>query len=98
MIVMEDLANEKQDWPHYIQRQVQHFNHYTIRKTIERKADLYGVPVMIAPKKYPSSQICSSCGNIRNIGSRKTYICPVCGLRIDRDLNAAINLRNLATS
>lgn len=96
MIVLEDLANEKSTWPHYMQRQLTHFNHYTMRKAIERKADLFGVPVKIAPKKYPSSQICSSCGKLKNIGSRKTYICDNCGLRIDRDVNAAINLAKLA--
>lgn len=96
MIVLEDLANEKSSWPHYMQKQLTHFNHYTMRKAIERKASIYGVPVKIAPKKYPSSQICSSCGHIKNIGSRKTYICDNCGLRIDRDINAAINLKKLA--
>lgn len=93
-IVLEDLTNRKH--PKYISKQIAHANFYTIRKIIERKADLFGIPVLIAPKEYPSSQICSNCGSIRNIGSRKTYICKKCGLRIDRDLNAAINLRALA--
>ena len=43
---------------------------------------------------YPSSQICSCCGNRRKLElSDRKYIC-TCGLEIDRDLNAAINIKN----
>ncbi len=45
-------------------------------------------------KWYPSSQICSHCGRIHKLGlNERTYRCE-CGLIIDRDLNAAINIRN----
>lgn len=46
-------------------------------------------------KWYPSSQICSSCGYIHKLAlSERTYICPSCGAVIDRDVNAAINIKN----
>lgn len=42
----------------------------------------------------PSSQICSHCGNRKKIPlSERTYTCDECGLVIDRDVNAAINIR-----
>lgn len=45
-------------------------------------------------KWYPSSQICSKCGNKKEMKLRdRTYICE-CGAKIDRDLNAAINIKN----
>ena len=45
-------------------------------------------------KWYPSSQICSRCGNKQKLSlSQRVYEC-ACGLVIDRDLNAAINIRN----
>ena len=69
---------------------------YEIRRQLEYKAADRGIPIIIADEHYPSSKICSRCGNIRNIGSNHIYKCPLCGLRIDRDLNAAYNLRNLA--
>ena len=50
--------------------------------------------VIRAPFGFKSSQICSNCGCIHNPGDSKTYICPSCGLTIDRDLNAAYNLRD----
>lgn len=69
---------------------------YEIRRQLEYKAADRGIPIIVADEHYPSSQICSRCGNIRHIGSDHVYKCTVCGLRIDRDLNAAYNLRNLA--
>ena len=45
----------------------------------------------------PSSQICSKCGYRQKMPLNvRTYICPECGQVIDRDLNAAINIRNFA--
>lgn len=47
-------------------------------------------------KHYPSSKTCSNCGNPNKdlrLGER-TYRCRSCGMSLDRDLNAAINLRN----
>lgn len=69
---------------------------YEIRRQLEYKAADRGIPVIVADEHYPSSQICSRCGNIRNIGSSHIYKCPICELKIDRDLNAAYNLRILA--
>lgn len=46
-------------------------------------------------KWYPSSQICSSCGNRQKISlEQRLYTCPKCGKSIDRDYNAAINIKN----
>ena len=48
-----------------------------------------------APWYYASSQLCSSCGHRHTMPlKQRTYVCPHCGLVIDRDLNAAINLAN----
>lgn len=68
-----------------------------IHTQIKYKADNRGIPVIIADRNYPSSKICSSCGYIyHSFASQKTFICPCCGLRIDRDINAALNLKKLA--
>ena len=48
-----------------------------------------------APWYYASSQLCSSCGHRHPMPlDQRTYVCDDCGLEIDRDLNAAINLAN----
>jgi putative transposase len=47
-----------------------------------------------ADKYFPSTKQCSSCGEKKEMPlSLRTYECPSCGLKIDRDLNAALNLK-----
>lgn len=67
---------------------------YKMRMMFQDKCELHNIPVILAPENYQSSQICSNCGSIRK-PSNATYICHECGLRIDRDVNAALNLKSL---
>ena len=48
---------------------------------------------------YPSSKKCSNCGNVKNNLklSERTYVCSKCGLVIDRDYNASLNLANYSS-
>lgn len=58
------------------------------------KASWYGLELAEASRWFPSSKTCSGCGNIKadlTLADR-TYRCTPCGLVIDRDVNAAINL------
>lgn len=66
-----------------------------IHQMLKYKAEDRNIPIIVANHNYPSSQICSRCGNKHKV-YHHTYKCPICGLKIDRDLNAAINLENLA--
>lgn len=65
-----------------------------LRRQLEYKAAWYGTELVIADRWYPSSKTCSGCGTIKAdlTLSERTYACVACGLVIDRDLNAAINL------
>ncbi|MBS9771774.1 MAG: transposase [Trichodesmium erythraeum GBRTRLIN201] len=50
---------------------------------------------MIAGRFYPSSQICSHCGyKQKMLLHKRTYECDNCGLKADRDFNAAIKSKN----
>ena len=63
--------------------------------TLEYKLNDRGKYFVKVDKWFPSSQICSSCGNIHKLKlSERVYHCEHCGLTIDRDLNAAVNIRN----
>ena len=64
------------------------------------KAEAYGVEIIEAPSHFPSSKQCSHCGHKKKTLSlsERTYHCEACGFVMDRDLNAAHNLRNLAAS
>jgi putative transposase len=70
------------------------------RTMLEYKTTWYGSTLRLAPRMFASSQICSACGEV-NRGltlSDRTFQCPACAFRCDRDLNAARNLLAVAGS
>ena len=75
------------------------FNHVLseVKRIIEYKCEQNDIKFIKADREFPSSQRCSSCGNIMNIGQRKIYRCPVCGMIMNRDDNAARNLAQYPT-
>ena len=68
-----------------------------LSRQIEYKAEWYGAELLRADRWYPSSKTCSQCGCIKDdlALADRTFICEDCGLEIDRDLNAALNLAAL---
>lgn len=66
---------------------------YELRRQLEYKASLRGGEVKVIDRWFPSSKLCSRCGTIKKDLklSDRTYECD-CGLKIDRDLNAAMNI------
>jgi putative transposase len=69
-----------------------------LRRQLEYKTAKFGSTLVIADRFYPSSRLCSRCGTKKGdlTLSDRTYRCASCGLVIDRDLNAARNLRSVA--
>lgn len=67
---------------------------YDITQKMKYKCENRNIPFIQAPKSYTSTQICSNCGGKKKMYSYHTYKCPICGMVEDRDINAAINLRN----
>ena len=65
-----------------------------LSRQILYKATWHGVEVRVVDRFFPSSKTCSGCGLVKSDLdlSTRTYSCGTCGLVIDRDLNAAINL------
>jgi putative transposase len=63
------------------------------RRQLAYKCQFYASELVVADRFFPSSQMCSCCGHQQKMPlSVRVYDCPECGLLIDRDLNAAINL------
>lgn len=62
---------------------------------LEYKAKYNGVSITRADRFYPSSKTCSHCGAVKSKLplSQRVYVCDECGYKIDRDLNASINLQ-----
>jgi len=62
---------------------------------LEYKADMYNSTVVKIDKYYPSTKTCSCCGSIKIMTLEdRTYNCEKCGMIMDRDLNAALNIKN----
>lgn len=95
-IVIEDLSVTEQLKDKWIRQFSPKMLFNEIHRQIVYKAEDRNIPVIKADKNFPSSQICSNCGMQHKVYRNKVFKCPYCGFRIDRDLNAAINLKNLA--
>lgn len=71
-----------------------------LRRQLEYKTAWRGGEIVVVDRWYPSSKMCSCCGGkIKALSlAQRHWDCPACGARHDRDINAAINLRNMAVS
>mgnify|MGYP004655797757 FL=1 len=78
----------------HLSKAVQQQCFYEFRRQIEYKAEWNNIPVIIADRFFPSSKLCSCCGNIKKDLklSDRIYRCN-CGNVIDRDYQAALNLK-----
>jgi putative transposase len=67
-------------------------------RELDYKSGWYGSRVIKADRWFPSSKLCSGCGAVKTKLhlAERTYQCHSCGLKIDRDLNAAVNLARYA--
>lgn len=61
-------------------------------RLITYKANMYDKQIHKVDRYFASSQICSYCQRSYKVGDCEIYHCPYCGIRIDRDINAAINI------
>lgn len=93
-IVIEDLNVSGMMKNRHLADSIAKERFFEIRRQLEYKCRREGVRLTVADRFYPSSKTCSNCGNVRGKLTlrERTYKCEQCGLRIDRDLNAAINL------
>lgn len=79
-------------------RRIAHASFARLRSYVTYKSEYYGSQTVIIPRFYPSSKTCSNCGKVKAKLplNNRTYKCDDCGLVIDRDLNASINIKNKA--
>lgn len=99
-IVIEDLNVKGMSRNHHLAVSVLDAGFGEFRRMIEYKSVRNGCGLVFADRWYPSSKTCSHCGSVKaklSLGER-IYKCDACGFTCHRDLNAAINLKNLAAS
>ncbi len=93
-ICMEDLNVSGMMKNRHLSKAVQKQGFYEFRRLIKYKSEWNNIPVIIADRFFPSSKLCSCCGNIKKDLklSDRIYKCE-CGNIIDRDFQASLNLK-----
>lgn len=97
VVVIEDLNVKGMVKNHCLAKAMSDVGMSEIARQIEYKAAWNGIEVVKADRWFPSSKTCSHCGCIKTdlTLADRVFHCDECGLEIDRDLNAAINLAAL---
>ena len=93
-IAVEDLNVKGMMRNKYLAKDIANCSFYTIREHLVRKATERDITVRLVDRFYPSSKTCSNCGFYKKDLklSQRLYHCDNCQEKIDRDLNAALNI------
>ena len=93
-ICIEDLNVSEMMKNRHLSKAVQNQGFFEFRRQLEYKCNDSGIQLVVADKFYPSSKLCSCCGNIKKDLklSDRIYRCQ-CGNVIDRDFQASVNLK-----
>jgi putative transposase len=99
VIVIEDLKVANMVRNRRLSKAISEQGWGEFRRQLEYKCDWYGSELIVVPQFFPSSKLCSQCGTKKETLTLadRVYRCDACGLEIDRDLNAAINLAQYVT-
>ena len=94
-VCIEDLNVAGMVKNHHLARRLSDASLGEFRRQLEYKTMRAGAVLRVVDRWYPSSKTCSNCGAVKAklSLSERVYQCDVCGLSIDRDLNAAINIK-----
>ena len=98
-ITIEDLSIKNMietEGFHNLHRLITESRWFFFRERLSQKCEEYAIELRIADKFFASSKTCSFCGKKHkelNLSDR-IFVCPYCGYKVDRDLNASINLCN----
>ena len=104
-IFMEDLNVQVMMRNHHLAKAIQEVGFYKFKEILTNKALVNNKQVVSVDRFYPSSKTCHNCGYKKEDLklSDRSWVCPQCGTKHDRDINAAVNIllegkRMLATA
>lgn len=97
VICIEDLNVSGMLSNHKLAKAISDTSFYQFRSMLEYKCNWYGKELVVIDRFYPSSKACSKCGWKKEdlTLSDRVFKCENCGMEIDRDLNAAINIKRV---
>jgi len=94
IICIEDLNVKGMSKNHCLARSILDGGFGLFKTMLEYKCKMYNVTLIKADRWFPSTKTCSGCGTVHDMPLIKREMNCECGLKIDRDVNAALNLRN----
>ncbi len=99
-IGIEDLNVRGMVKNQHLARSLADMGFFELRRQLQYKAALRGGQIVVADRFFPSSKTCSACGHKLDTLplAVREWTCSGCSTRHDRDVNAAINLKNMAVS
>jgi putative transposase len=99
-IAIEDLNVRGMMANRHLARSIADMSFFEFRRQLEYKTAMRGGQVVVADRFFASSKTCSACGHTLETLplAVRAWTCPACGVIHDRDVNAAINLKNMAVS
>ncbi len=94
-VVIEDLNVSGMMANHKLAKTIADMGFYEFRRQLTYKCELYGSKLVVVDRWFPSSKTCSNCGTKKETLTldERLFKCDHCGFSLDRDLNAAINLK-----
>ena len=96
IICIENLSVKNMMKNHKLAKSIQDASFGTLVSMLKYKAQWHNRQIVEIGTFYPSSKLCHCCGHINNrlkLNDRM-WKCPICGIQHDRDINAAINIKN----
>ena len=97
-ICIEDLNVEGMLKNHNLAKSISSASWGEFRRMLGYKCEWYGKNLLVIGRFEPSSKTCNSCGHVYKelTLSERSWKCPICGEVLDRDINAAKNIRDMA--
>lgn len=97
-IGMEDLNAKGMLANHCLAQAVSDASFFEVKRQLLYKSEQHGGYVQLVDRWYASSKTCSGCGYVKPelSLSERTFVCEACGLVLDRDFNASLNIRDEA--
>ena len=95
LIKIENLNVQGMMANHKLAGAISDLGFYEFKRQLDYKCKMYGANLVLVDQWFPSTKTCSNCGTKKDmpIGVR-TFDCPACGISLDRDWNASLNILN----
>lgn len=83
-----------------LSKAIQQQSFYEFKRQIQYKSEWNNIKFIEIDRWYPSSKTCSECGCVKSDLklSDREFVCPSCGIVLDRDYNASVNIKNYGQS